>query len=262
MLKLLKIGGLILLLGVASLLVTCRQVHATSSANVTVGATGWIAGAPGGLTITYITDYSLQINWTMGEDAVQTMIRAAYGHAPTSITDGYQVYLGTGESCYDNSTTLAAPELVYYAAFSQNAGGIWSLEYSEEDTGHIMSISFFFIAWIVLAIFFTWFASRRPEMLVRLTASLLWMGLGFWLLLGGIENIDIADSWNQILIWIFFVMTVVPWIFQINTEIRRERRGRTWSEWGAPPEERLSPYEEHRRLLRSRGWGKRPRRRW
>jgi hypothetical protein len=260
--RILRLLGLICLLGMASLLVTCRQAYAISSANITVGATGWICGAPGGLTITYITDYSLEINWTAGEDSVQTMIRAAYGHAPTSITDGYQVYLGAGESCYDNSTTLASPELVYYTAFSQNADGIWSLEYSEEDTGHLMSISFLFVGVLALAVFFTWFSSRRPEILVRLSASLIWMALGFWFLLGGIENIDIADSWNQILIWVFFVMAVVPFLVQMNTEIRRERRGRTWTEWGAPPDERLSEYDRYHRLLKSRGWGRRPRRRW
>jgi len=232
--------------------VTYIPTYASSSANVTITASGWIAGVPGGLTIIYVSDYEVQINWTKGEDAVNTMIRAAYGHAPTTISEGYQVYLGAGESGIDDSVALAGPDLVYYTAFSQNVNGIWAIEYSEEDTGHIMSVSFLFMGWLVLAIFFTWFSSKRPEMLIRLCSSLIWMGMGFWILLGGIENIEVGDSWIQILIWVFFIMAIVPFLVQMNTEIRRESKGMAWKEWGTPPEEIVDRDAEYRASIRRR----------
>jgi len=51
---------------------------------------------------------------------------------------------------------------------SQNANGVWAVEYSEEDTGHIMSISFLFMGVLALAVFFTWFKSKSTT--ARLSA--------------------------------------------------------------------------------------------
>jgi len=225
-------------------------VLAATSAEVTITATGYVCGSPGGFTITYISDYEVQLDWIKGVDADNTMIRAAFGHSPITIDEGYEVYNGPLETCIDNSVSLASSESVYYTAWSQSASGVWSLEYVEEDTGHLMSISFLFIGWLALAIFFTWFSSKRPEILIRLAAGLVWLGLGFWILLGGIDNIQIGDSWIQILIWVFFLMAAVPFLFQMNTEVRNERDGQVWTEWGGKPKESMpSGYEKYKKRL-------------
>jgi len=226
---------------------------ADTSAGVVVTATGYICEAPGGFTITYVNDYELRLDWTVGTDAVNTMVRAAYGRFPEDITDGYQVYYGTGTTTTDDATSLAAPDIVYYRAWSQNVAGLWNeVSYGEDDSGDIMSVSFLFIAWVSLAIFLTWFSSRRPELLIKLVAGLTWMALGFWVLLGGITNLDMINSWNQILVWVFFIMAVVPFLAQMNTEIRKEKKGLSYTVWGTPPDESETEYQRYSKELRYR----------
>lgn len=243
-------------------LLTTTLARAGTSADVTITASGYVCEAPGGFTITYVNDYEVQLDWNVGTDAVNTMVRAAYGRFPTDITDGYQVYYGNGTTCTDDATSLASPDIVYYRAWSQNAAGLWNeITYAEDDTGDIMSVSFLFVGWISLAIFLTWFSSRRPEILVRLVSGLTWMALGFWTLLGGITNIDMINSWNQILVWVFFIMAIVPFLFQMNTEITKEKKGLSYTTWGEPPNEEETSYQKYSRELRSRMYRHRKKRR-
>ncbi len=105
-------------------------VFAATSAEVTITASGYIVGAPGGLTLTYISDYEVGISWTKGSDAVNTMVRGAVGRVPKNRTDGYLVYNGAGTSTSDTGVSLdETAAYIYYVAWSQNAGGLW------EDTG-------------------------------------------------------------------------------------------------------------------------------
>ena len=94
-------------------LFTTTLVKADTSADITITASGYICGAPGGFTITYVNDYEVQLDWSVGDNAVNTMVRAAYGHFPADITDGYQVYYGNGTTTNDDATSLAAPDIVY-----------------------------------------------------------------------------------------------------------------------------------------------------
>jgi len=145
---------LLLLLLVPISIVIPTAVMADTSADVTITASGYVCGAPGGFTITYVNDYELRLDWSVGDDAVNTMVRAAYGRFPEDITDGYQVYYGNGTTTTDDATSLAAPDIVYYRAWSQNVAGLWNeVSYGEDDSGDIMSVSFLFIAWVSLAIF-------------------------------------------------------------------------------------------------------------
>lgn len=57
-----------------TLLLLPSSVSASTSAEVAVTATGYVCGAPGGLTLTYISDYEVGISWTKGEDAVNTTV--------------------------------------------------------------------------------------------------------------------------------------------------------------------------------------------
>jgi len=78
------------------------------------------------------------------------------------------------------------------------------------------------------------------------------MALGFWVLLGGITNLDMINSWNQILVWVFFIMAVVPFLAQMNTEIRKEKKGLSYTVWGTPPDESETEYQRYSKELRYR----------
>jgi hypothetical protein len=224
--------GIWLLIGACLLSFPSIEVRADTSASVTITAVGVIVGAPGAFTLTYISDYQTGISWTMPVGAVNTMIRAAYGHVPTSITDGYQVYYGPGTSFTDNATTIASPEIVYYRAWSQRADGLWGPLWASGDTGGFMSLSFLFLVLVALAVFLLWFSSKRPELLIRLSATLVWWALGFWVVIGDITNLGLDKSWTQILVWVFFILGLVPLIMSMNTEIRHEANGKQWTEFG------------------------------
>lgn len=227
-------------------------VLAATSEEVTITASGWVCGAPGDFTLTYVNDYEIGISWVKGEDADKTMVRAAFGRVPENISDGYEVYYGTGNSCTDTALSMATPEIIFYVAWSQNAAGVWAPLFSSGDTGGFMSASYLFLGLILIAAFLTWFASRRPEILVAFAAGLTWLALGFWLLLGDVTNLQLTDPWTQMIAWVFVLMTFVPFLTQMNVEIKHEVSGRRWTEFGTKPSTRVSNYEKYRTELRSR----------
>ena len=107
-------------------------ISAGTSANITITATGIVVAAPGGFTLTYISDYEVGIDWIKADGAVNTMVRAAVGRYPTSITDGYLVYYGPAETASDTGVSLdETPAAVYYRAWSENADGVFSPVWAE-----------------------------------------------------------------------------------------------------------------------------------
>lgn len=228
------------------------KLQAASSEEITITAAGWICGGPGAFTLTYVNDYEIGISWTKGEDAVNTMVRAAFGHVPANISDGYEVYSGAGTSCTDTALSMATPEIIYYRAWSQNAAGVWGPLFASGNTGGFMSASYLFIGLILIAAFLTWFSSRRPEILISMAAGFTWLALGFWLLLGDVTNLQLTDPWTVMLAWVFVVMTFVPFLMQMNVAIRREARGHSWTTFGKEPEHKPSAYEDYRDKLYGR----------
>ncbi len=167
----------------AAVLVTVllpRTAMAATSAQVTVTASGFVCDAPGGLTLTYISDYEVGISWVKGANAAKTMIRAAYGRVPSSRTDGYLVYYDIGTSTSDTGVSLdetATP--VYYRAWSQNAGGGW------EDTGasdFIEGVGVTLLAFVVLCVALSWLGSRSLYYILKFMAGVSWWVFGvFWI---------------------------------------------------------------------------------
>ena len=49
---------------------------------VTITVSKWVVGLPTGFTLTYISEYEVQIDWVKGVGAENTMIRAAIGRPP------------------------------------------------------------------------------------------------------------------------------------------------------------------------------------
>lgn len=108
-------------------------VLADTSQDVIVTAVGWICDSPGGFTLTYISDYEVQVDWVKGLGAENTMVRAAIGRVPTDRTDGMEIYYGDGTtaSSWINMETLSDP--VYYRAWSETATGVWSPLFAEDQ---------------------------------------------------------------------------------------------------------------------------------
>jgi hypothetical protein len=182
--------------------------RADTSANVTVTAIGYVCGAPGGLTLTYINDYEVGISWIKGVDADNTMIRAAYGRYPTDRTDGYLVYYGDGTSTSDTGVSLdetATP--VYYRAWSENAGGIWN-EFSYAES-FIEGIGVTLLAFLIAAIGLTIGGYHLKSM------PLVYGAGGVWAVLSGYSYQQAAsvsfDTWDTfgMLFWIAIAMIIV-----------------------------------------------------
>lgn len=178
---------------------------ADTSADVTVTATGYVVGAPGGLILTYLDANTTGISWIKGVYADKTMVRGAVGRLPTSRTDGYLVYYGTGVSANDTGVSFeetAAP--IYYRAWSQNAGGVW-----EEggisgfiEGGQVTYIALFFIV-LVLSGFVIW--GRNPNMIVAIMSAGMWAVLLWYNIQNPITGMATGSTGSQMLVMIFGV---------------------------------------------------------
>jgi hypothetical protein len=219
------------------------EVRAETSPHVTVTAYGYIAGTPGGFTITYVSDWEVELDWIPGNGSVETMIRAAFGRQPSSITDGYLVYQGPNSSCIDTAISLTNSEPVYYSAWSRNAGGVYTSLYASGNTEGIMSASFLFIGWIILSLGLTFLAFKVKLMLFRIAPAISWTGLGIYLLIGNITNLGIASAWTQMLGFVFIIMAIGSLLLQVRSDSIHEAttkgsRGspgaetERWEEWG------------------------------
>lgn len=176
------------LLIVALLLGSPASVEAETSADVTVTAVGYICEAPGGFTVTYISDYEVGLNWTLGAGAENTMVRAAFGRMPEDRTDGYLVYYGDGTGTTDwvNMETLSVP--VYYRAWSENPSEVWE---ETGSTGQVEGISMILIALIVLALGLLTTSFWQRKLWLFLATGLTWFGLGMYGLV--IQDTDVGD---------------------------------------------------------------------
>ena len=211
---------LVVLLGVLLLLPTTSALAGSPEVTITVSA--WTIGYPSNFTLTYISDSQVDLAWTKAVGTENTLIRAASGHVPVDRTDGYQVYYGDGESHSDTALTLASPEIVYYRAWGETAGGSWSPLFASGDTEDFMSASFLFLGWILLSGLLTHFALRVNLMLFRLAAALSWVGLGIWLLLSDSTNLQMSDTWTQVLGTVFLVVAIGVLTLQMKADITHE----------------------------------------
>jgi len=96
-------------------------------------------GAPSNLTATTISTTQINLTWTKGTGAVNTVIRRKVDSAPTSVTDGVEVYNGPGTS--HNDTTCSAGVHYYYRAWSYSVVSGYSVEYDTADSSTVVSPS-------------------------------------------------------------------------------------------------------------------------
>lgn len=210
---------------------------------------------PEDFVVTYISDNELELTWALGQYAENTLVRGAIGRCPEDRNDGYLVYYGSGTNATD-WVRVGVDLDICYVAWSEGVDGQWSNPV--EARGNYVSSSFLFFGFIVLAFGLTFLSYKRPHVLVSMGAGLSWLAMGFWLLIGDIDNLDISDSWVTILVWVFIMMTFVPFLFQMDTFITWERKGTKWTGWGPKPEDEKGPesYEQYKEELRRRLGGK------
>ena len=107
----------------------------------------------------------------------------------------------------------------------------------------------------LLALVLMGMSSRN--ILYALTSSFVWFALFLWLFWSSSPPLDVNQDRIKFLTWGFLVLTLMPWIVRMDTEIKNEARGksggRAWKEWGAPPREKEVPVRDsYRKNLRRR----------
>jgi len=102
---------------------TAGNINDTGQQNIIVAVTN----PPNDFTATATSTSSISLEWTKGSKASTTYISRKTGGYPASISDGTEVYNGTGTSVVDSS--LSSGTKYYYSAWSWN------------DTGHYWSSS-------------------------------------------------------------------------------------------------------------------------
>lgn len=219
---------------IALLLITFTpsMVKADTTADVTVTATGYIVGTPG-LTVTWISDTEILLDWVMGANAENVMLRAKIGSELDDREDGYLVYTGNATTFTDTAVNLdEIATYVYYRIWSQNDEGAWE---EEGDTGFIGGAGMTLIAVILLCAVVSYFSLRSANILLALGASLTWLFLLVFTRdnpIGGVTTGSFSDELIVYLCWIFAIL--LPLI-----AIGRGRRERTYfgdsggkAEWG------------------------------
>lgn len=244
--------GILFLIPLGQAPVSAQPLNST--VYVTITAIGWVEGLPpgsaSGLTISYINDNEVGLTWEKGIGCNKTMIRRGYETAPQTREEGFLVYYGTGTNTSDYMPIgMSLPP--YYSVWCQSASGNWSS--STEGEGNFVSASWFFFGLIGLAGMLTFFSYKRRHILIGLSAALVWLAMGFWVLLSGVANLALTDVWTQILAWVFIIMAFASLLVQMDIEIRHEEHGKSWTEYGKNPKRREpSTYESYRSELRRR----------
>lgn len=114
-----------------------------------------------------------------------------------------------------------------------------------------MTISgdYLFVTLVLMALGLMIIQMRRKEILLCFAVSMMWFSLGMWLFFSSSAPITLGEGWSDILAWVFVILTFVPWLAQMNTEIRHEAEGHSWKSWGKEPKRESSAYEDYRDKL-------------
>lgn len=197
------------------MLIAPLPLKAAMTAEVTITATGYVVGAPGDFTITYISDWEISLSWTKGIGANNTMIRARYGEVPSDREDGYLVYYSDGTYCTDLVVNLDDPPEefltgdvdsldIYYRAWSQHADGSWEAEGISDFIG---GVGLTFIGMIVLGAFLMIAGFWRKSQALLWVAALVWVGFAFW-------QRGITPEWgtwdlHEIMFYVGFLIVII-----------------------------------------------------
>jgi len=119
-----------------------------------------------------------------------------------------------------------------------------------------------FVGFILLGAFLTWFASLKPNVVVAIAASVAWLSMATWLFFSPIPIFTFGLTgeidWSKMFVWVLVLMAFVPFLLHMNVEIRHDKDGYSWKEYGSRPKTpKMSSYEAyqaelHRRLNKVR----------
>ena len=127
--------------------------------------------------------------------------------------------------------------------------------------------NYLFIGLITLGFCLTLFASKRPSLPLALAAGLIWFATGVWLWFSTTPVFGFSETWSQILAFVFVILTFVPFLLQMNVEVKYEqsKQGKfqgypgaessSYTKWGPKPGEQVETsemrQEAHREKLRA-----------
>jgi hypothetical protein len=117
----------------------------------------------------------------------------------------------------------------------------------------VVSGDVLFFSLIILGGFLTLFASKRPNILLAFCASFVWFSIALLMWFSSTPIFGLAENWSKILVWVFAMLTFLPWLFQMDTEIKNDRPGVSWMEWGDKPKtKQINSAEKYESELKKR----------
>lgn len=191
-------------------------------------------GCPFNLSITSLSGDEAYLSWESTPYVSNFSVRMRADYYPVNESDGQLVYFGINNSYTDTGLSLDI-STYYYRVWVEDSG-VYSTCYDEASIGgEAMSHVFLFLGIIGFGFGMTWLSSRRPEILLRMVAAFIWLGLLFWTLMGGEAFLDIADIWVYLLSFVFLILCFVPFIWQMRTEVIQSKGRYSWKTYEEPP---------------------------
>ncbi len=110
-----------------------------------------------------------------------------------------------------------------------------------------------YIGLLILGMFLMMLSRKVRNILLALGTFTIWFSLGLWLFFSTSAPIGFGDTWKEVLGWGFLILAWLPFLWQMDVEIRHEAQGKKWTKYGDPPTEKgPSAYEEYREKLYGR----------
>lgn len=117
----------------------------------------------------------------------------------------------------------------------------------------VISGDVLFFSLIILGGFLTLFASRRPNILLAFCAALVWFSIALLMWFSTTPIFGLTENWAKMLVWVFALLTFVPFLLQMDTEIKNEVPGASWTEFGDKPKaKKISSADKYEAELKKR----------
>ena len=207
---------------------------------------GALPGPPTDFVATLVTNYRVDLTWTIGVNATKTIIIAKYGSPADNITDGYEVYNGTGDNVTDWIPNIEfESQILYYRAWSWNVNG-YSAGYADASVQGGTGMLIF--GFICLCGLLTGLSGWKRFLPLAMAASIAWLAFGI-LLLTSPSTIglgSISTTWVQALGFALVLMIFVPILLYIKptTTFHKTKDGVSWTEQGWAPKDKTSRREQ------------------
>lgn len=239
------------------------NVHGTAYGTEVSFTTQAAPPPPPGGGVEGITRYNLNtvhVNWTV-DNATYTgyYIRCDTDGWPDDQNTGWTMYYGLSGNESISGLTLDYLDY-YFIIYGNNIAGNTSVLEGQIGGEKVQEIALF-AGTMVLGLALLIASFRWRDILLSVSTAVVWMGIGFWWLNGGVSFLDLDETGTIFLLIVPFALGFVALLRLMNTEIRMEDGGRrSWTEWGSRPKTKSqSSYDAYREQLRTR-LGKRRRR--